>query len=236
MAVTNINSANAYMARSFAVAQKDMSEALARLGSQQRFQTASEDVTGYVRAAQLRGNQTLLDASYGSANTVKGTVDAADGWASAMIDALYELKAAIGDTEKVAALEANIAAAMAATVGGVAFNTANLTGTITMVDGSTSAMDIAPVGITGTSGSVDADIVLLETYVGSLDQYSTLADSVANLASTMGNNARAAEASIVAIDEAAEAAKYTAADIQQQAAVAIMSQANMSARAILQLF
>jgi flagellin-like hook-associated protein FlgL len=236
MSVSNIATANSYLAQSYKSAQSDMATALARLGSNKRFQSASDDSDGYIKVTNLKGAQGVYDASYASANTVKGEMVAFDGWATAMLDTLGKLKAAAGDTQKEAALVAAIADLNAARFNGSDITDGDTTTTMKGVDGVSTAINVAAVTVTGTVLSVDTDITNMTAFANAVEQTGTQADAISAAASAMSSTSRAAENTITEIDAAAEMAKYTAADIVQQSAVAVMAQGNTSSRSVLLLF
>jgi flagellin-like hook-associated protein FlgL len=240
----SIGGASSAVSKAFESSQRDMSSALARLGSQKRFQTVSQDSTAYIKVNNLQSQTTSLEAVQGSINRGKGFLDVADGWASNMLDQLAQLKGALkaGETDKATGIAASITAAAAATydgnalnVGATAFDSVNLSdGTaLSLTLAGATAADYAALN---TTGAVDTAVANLETYAGKIAEFKGTLDSQSSFVSDMIENTRSAANAITAIDEASETAKYTDADIRNQASVAMMAQANNSKSNILRLF
>jgi len=216
---------------------------LARLGSQSRFQTAGDDITSFLRASALNSARSGYEMSRDSAKAVQGTIDAIDTWASEMITQLNNLKANLG-TDQEDNIRSAVIAASKATLGGTALNIAATTtwATLRLADGSTKAVKAtAAAAIINTAALTNATeintaISNLRGYIEDVVAYRGMAEATESFASAMVENTRAAESTLKAIDEAAEMAKYTEADIRQQAAVAMMAQSNLAKRAVLYLF
>ena len=237
MAIGSLSAASAYLSQSYRSAQSDMATALARLGSNQRFQTASQDADSYATVAALRGDQGTYDTAFSSSNEVAGEMEVYDAWATQMMDLLVEMKDAVaaGDTATSDGLALAIADLNAATHNGAAI-TGGAASTMTGLDGVATTISVTGIAITGTTASVDADISALTTFAQEVGASKVQAESLSAAASALSSTNRVAIEQIYKIDEAQEMAKYTAADIKQQASLAMLSQANTSSQAILTLF
>jgi flagellin len=76
----------------------------------------------------------------------------------------------------------------------------------------------------------------LNTYVAQASSYSSVLDSYYNVCSSTKTNLASAISSVSDTNDAEEIATYTAQSIQQQAALAMLAQANLSNRNVLALF
>jgi flagellin-like hook-associated protein FlgL len=244
MGVASLQGATSAVAKSFESSQKDMATALARLGSQKRFQSVSQDSTAFIKANSLQSQQTTLESVQGSIQRGKGFLDVADGWATNMLDQLAQLKGALkaGETDKATGIAASITAAAAATydgnalnVGATAFDSVNLSdGTaLSLTLAGATAADYAALN---TTGAVDTAVANLETYAGKIAEFKGTLDSQSSFVSDMIENTRSAANDITAIDDASEMAKFTDADIRNQASAAMMAQGNASQRSVTLLF
>lgn len=257
MALGALGGATASVSKYYQSAQSDLAQALARLGSQRRFQTASQDSTGYIKANNLQVSRAQYEGSKASVSRGQGFVDLADGWVSNMLDQLADLKGAIngGNYDEAEGILNSIAAGSSATYGsnnldnlGATFDTVRLADgsqlALQMDSGTSSALTTNLTGVSSigssnastVAGYVDTAISNMETAAQSLAKYGAQLDSQSAFLSDMIENTRSAESAITAIDEASEMARYTEADIRQQTSLAMISQGNMSKRSILALY
>ena len=79
MAISSVSAASAYLAQSYRSSQSELAESLARLGSNQRFQTASQDFASFASVSRIRGQIGTADAVYTTANKASGQMEAYDG-------------------------------------------------------------------------------------------------------------------------------------------------------------
>jgi flagellin-like hook-associated protein FlgL len=239
MSVSNISSAMNYVANSYSSTQNDLATALARLGSQKRFQTAGDDLTSFVQTGSLNASATMYEASRDSAQSTLGSINAYDSWASQVITALQDLKSKLGGTQE-ANQKIAIGAMLTQTYNGVSLNGTGITSTLRMADGSTNAVTSGAAsvgtGAMATVAAIDTAINTLKTHVGTAVAWKSAAEATQSFSSAMAQNSRAAASTISGIDEAAEMAKYNAASIQQQAALSMLTQGNVAQSAILRLF
>jgi flagellin len=247
MSVSNISSASGHIARAYRSAQKDLATALARIGSNQRFQSATEDVTSFIRASGLTSSANKFETIRDSAIAADAAVQATTEWAQDMREMLVDLKSDTGGSSAIAAVQA---AASSATYGGDAMNiTAQKTwATLRLADNTTvditataptNGAVLVPTAATAnldTEAEIDDAIENLDDYISDLGAFGSAIEMTQNYASAMVTNMQAARSTLVAIDEAAEALKYADADIRQQSAIAMIAQANISRQNILGLF
>jgi flagellin-like hook-associated protein FlgL len=245
MSVSSISTAISQTARSYQTSQKDLASALARLGSGRRFQSATEDVTSFIRAAGLSSSrdkfENIRDSAIGADAAVKATTE----WAQEMRGLLVDLKNDTGGASAIAAVQA---AASSATYGGDAMNisAAKTWATLRLADNST--VDIAATNPTtalvptaattdlDSEAEIDASIARIDTYISDLASYGSAIEMTQNYASAMVVNMQSAESTLTAIDEAAESLKFTEADIRQQSSIAMIAQGNLAQKSILYLF
>ncbi|MDD5675663.1 MAG: flagellin [Chitinivibrionales bacterium] len=95
-------------------------------------------------------------------------------------------------------------------------------------------------GVGGTIAAAQTDVTAAQTsiasYIGSVAGSQKILQSQSNVTGSIIENAQSASTLISGIDEAETIATYTAQDIQKQAAIAMMAQANQSNHNILMLF
>jgi flagellin-like hook-associated protein FlgL len=92
----------------------------------------------------------------------------------------------------------------------------------------------------GALASAQADVTAAQadiaSFIGTIAGYRGILQSQSNVTDSIVQNAQSASTLISGIDEADTLTTYTAQDIQKQAAIAMMAQANHSSRSILMLF
>lgn len=253
MPVGSLFSATSGIARSYRSAQRDLSKALARLGSLQRFQTASQDSDGYIKLRDMQAMRSRYDEVLGGVQQGQAFIDVADAWVSQMLDQLGDLRGAItsGDVDSANGYINSINASTDTAYGGSYLNVmTNTFETVMMADGTELAMQISSaspaisglVNVTSSAEAltlldeVDVSLTNLNHYADTLAKFGAQVDSHAEFLSTMVSSIQSAESSLTAIDEAYESTRYTEQDIRQQAAIAMLAQGALSRRAILDLF
>ncbi len=236
----SLTSATSSMSRSFAVAQKEISTSLARLGSQSRFQTASQDATSYKMQGDLKVTRAVHEAAKGEISRGMSFVDTADAWVSQAMDQLSELKAEASvdpTSEKFTQLQAAAQDTLKQQFNGKALNAATTHDTVNFAGTGTLALASSAVATTlADETEIDAAISALETFAGNVGGFKARLGAADDFSSAMIESSRTAEKSLTKIDEAAEMANFTENDIRQQAALSMMSQANMSRRAVTMLY
>ncbi|OGS35738.1 MAG: hypothetical protein A2293_14680 [Elusimicrobia bacterium RIFOXYB2_FULL_49_7] len=89
----------------------------------------------------------------------------------------------------------------------------------------------------GTSSSNVGDALdVVDTFLAGVSGYQSQLDSHVRLTGNLVQNYEAARSSLIEVDVANEMVTYTALDVQKQAAAAMLTQANISNRSILNLF
>ena len=74
MAIGSISAANSYLSQAYKSSQSDMALALARLGTNRRYQTISQDAASYAQEADIRGSQGTYNAAFNTANHTKNKI------------------------------------------------------------------------------------------------------------------------------------------------------------------
>ncbi|KMQ51217.1 Flagellin protein FlaA [Chitinispirillum alkaliphilum] len=245
--VGSLNRATTVMSRSFTTAGNDMSRALERISSGSRINRASDDFSGFAsvvnlsneaksfqnRAVQLREQGAIVEQSLDVANQV--------------LSDLYSMQTALadGDTQQAAAIGVAIEEALKLQAHDNTNLLSNTLATDLGIRGATGdALGVSISAITGLAAidgdsdaaAVTAAIGEAQVFVKELQGLQSAVQSHTALAEVMASNSEAVSSAITSIDEAAEMAKYVEADIRQQAAVSMFSQANMSRRNISMLY
>jgi flagellin-like hook-associated protein FlgL len=260
--IYSVSNAMASVSGSYSSALKEMGTSLARLSSGKRFQSASEDIGGYLKVNTIQNSMGQLESAQNSISEGKGFLDLASAYASNMLDQIEDLKTAAFEMEgltgtaltaataKYNGILASATESLLSEYNGVALNPTAAVTYETVRMGNGGSLDLAFVAGDGvtvanlaydtdyatTATALDAEIAKVASYASKVGGYSAQVNSQESFVNTMLENYKAAESSITAINEASEMANYVANDIRQQTAVAMMSQANVSRLAILNLY
>lgn len=245
--VNSLNSALSTVSGAFASAGRDMSQAIERISTGSRINRASDDFTGFSKLADLKQETRSFSDTGNALREHSATIQQALDVANQMMDDLTSMKTAQqnGDTDLAAGYGASVVSALslddsqgtdlinATLVTDLGITTADGTA---MTDSITAITNLA--AITASTDITDADTEMdeLTTYIQELEGLKATVDSQGKLADIMASNSEAVSSAITEVDEAAEMAKYVDADIRQQAAISMVSQANMSRRNISMLY
>ncbi len=260
--IYGINNATASLSTSYSDSLKNMSTSLARLGSGKRFQTASEDLGGYLKLNNLQNSLGQFESAKDSIAEGKGFLDTASAYGTNILEQLEDLKTAAFEMEGATGTELTAAtnkyngilASLTQAIlteyngtvmnptGAVTFETVRMAngGTLGLTFAATDGVTIAncayDTSYSVTSGKLDTEIGKVATYIGKVGGFQAQVETHESFIATMMENFEAAEESITAINEASEMADYVSNDIRQQTAVSMMAQANVSRLAILRLY
>ncbi len=260
----SINSAMAAISTSYVDSLKKMSTSLTRLGTLKRFQTASEDLGAYLKLKSIQSSKDILETASNSITEGQAFLSIADAYSTSLLNDLEDLKTAAFNRENggtpaaIAAataefdsLRLSIEETLSTEYNGVGLNVgANTTfETVRMANGGSLALafDTTQDEVTyvntawagnyaDTADDIDDEIVFVNSFIAKVAGYSAQLDSQESFVSTMITNYEAAESNITEINIASETVKYTTYNIRQQAATSMISQANISRKAILNLF
>lgn len=261
--LSGINSATGVISLSYADALKRMSESLKKIGSGKRFQNASEDIGAYLKVASIQNSKSMFESALESVSEADAFLTVASGYASSLIDDLTNLKTEAYNIENTTGAEqvaaqakfdgyrASIQDTLGTSYNGDGLNiSADKTfQNVNLANGNSLALSfvVANDAVTyantawdndyaTTEAAIDAEIAKVSSFSAKVGGYEATIDSQDTFISTMIANLDSAQSSITAINVLEETTKYVAHDVRQQAAVSIMAQANLSRRAILNLF
>ncbi|KMQ51218.1 Flagellin protein FlaA [Chitinispirillum alkaliphilum] len=248
--VGSLNRATNVMSRSFVSAGNDMGRALERISSGSRINRASDDFSGYASIVNLSNEAKTFQNRAVQLREQSAVVKQAQDVADQMLGDLYSMKTALenSDTELAAGYGVSVSEALKLQshnnvdlinddlVSGL--NVTGATGNALGVTITSFADENAlkSIGADSELAHVNAAIGELEVFIKELQGFQGAIESHTSLAEVMSSNSEAVSSAITAIDEAEEMARYVEADIRQQAAVAMFSQANMSRRNISLLY
>ena len=255
--MNSLNRATASMTRSFAVAGDQMSRSLERISSGKRFTRASDDFSGFQKVLNLSLDQTKFERQKVGLSELGAELQEAIDASDSVMEDLVNMKAAWADAEAAAGgspeedaakdlaagYQASIIEALKTKTSSdkkLIDGTSASWGTATMAGGSTLTVDLSgetvTTGAEATAAATQTSIDNMVSYIGKLKEYQATADSQTNLTDVMINSSKLVSSTITEIDEAEEMANYIDADIRQQAAISMMSQANLSRRNISGLY
>jgi len=229
-----LDSATTSMSRSFALAQSQMALSLERIASGKRFTKASQDLSGYASLITYETDQLTYERRKTDLTEAKANVNTMLDAANIMMDDLKAAKTLYADGQDTAADEiiAGIADQLTATgTDGIELVGGNW-GTVTTMGTSGIDLDLSvetvATGTEANESAVDTSITNMTAYIGKLTGLLAQVESQERLAQTAVDNTEALASALTEIDEAAEMANVVDMDIRQQAAVAMVSQANIA--------
>ncbi len=242
---------------------KGMSAALAKTGTGKRFQYASEDLGSYLKVESIQSSKSLYESALDSVNEAEAFLDVASAYATSLIDDLTDLKTEAynrentsGDEQTAAiarfdGLRTSIQETLSTSYDGVGLNVSADTTfqTVRLANGGslalafTNAADKVTYANTAwdnnyatTAGKIDTELGKINSFSAKVGGYQATIDAQDTFLSSMITNLESAETTITEINSVSELAKYVAYDIRQQSAVSMLAQANLSRKAILNLF
>ncbi|MBN1306765.1 MAG: hypothetical protein JXA18_02530 [Chitinispirillaceae bacterium] len=262
--IGGISYASSQIASVYSSTSKALADALTRIASGKRFQNASEDLVGFLRAkdleADIGGYETVRENITGFKAYTSAAVTAADSIYEALVE-MKELARQYAGTED-EDLKAEYAAefnALRRQVTDTLDNTyvdgtkvTKATDEVTSVDfnpdveGSYSmtfteiadSLTIADFDL--PTGTVEDDVQdqmdLMLTYMWEAKAFDGTADQQLNLTATIINSKQAVKSLITDIDEAEEMSKVLDLSLRQQASVAMLAQGNLAQSSLLKLY
>ena len=254
--VIGTNSAALLAAHHLNVNRSSLDQAMTRLASGKRINSAADDAGSIGVAASLLANIKGADMAKQNANAAMAAVQVADGAlveVENMLQRIRELavqKASTGtysDTD-ITNMQSEITQLMSE-IGAIATNT-KFNGTAVSSlgvtpairqNGATSTMVlpsfIAETALTSSSNATNVDVVINSVAAarGSLGAFINRLESTVNNLSSISANTSAAYSRIMDTDYAAETAAVARGQVLQQAGAAVLSQANASQQYVLTL-
>ena len=255
---TNIASLNAQ--RNLTKSQGDLNQALQRLSSGLRVNSAKDDAAGLFSAEQMTAD--IRGANQGARNALDGIsfAQVAEGALAEISNNLQRIReiavqSASGTVQDRTGLQAEVTqleASNASIISNTKFNgIAVLGGTTLKVQAGADSTDAISISTTAAStttavvststgattalGTLDTDINAISKLRATFGAVQNRFESVISNLQSLSENTSAARSRIQDADFAAETAKLTRAQILQQAGVSILSQANTLPKAALGL-
>jgi len=249
---TNVNSLTA--AASLAVNERNLSTAMERLSTGKRINGAKDDAAGQAIASRMTAQIRGLDQAVRNANDGISMLETADGAmeeVSNMLQRMRELAIqnsnSTNATADLAALSVEYAALSSEVtrinsdttwnskelfaVGTASFQVGAASGDVVTV----TVTDFALTGTISTIGALDTDIDNINTYRSALGAGINRLTYAANNAMSISTNTSASRSRIVDTDYAKTSAELARTQIVQQAATAMLAQANQGAQSVLAL-
>jgi len=254
--VIGTNSAALLAAHHLNVNRSSLDQAMTRLASGKRINSAADDAGSIGVAASLLANIKGADMAKQNANAAMAAVQVADGAlveVENMLQRIRELsvqKASTGtySATDITNMQSEITQLMSE-IGAIATNT-KFNGTAVSSlgvtpairqNGATSTMVlpsfIAETALTSSSNATNVDVVINSVAAarGSLGAFINRLESTVNNLSSISANTSAAYSRIMDTDYAAETAAVARGQVLQQAGAAVLSQANASQQYVLTL-
>lgn len=237
---------------------EQLASSLTKIASGKRINTASDDFAGFIRASALKDDIAGYESARKDLAGAKSIADYAVATGSTVVDGLTKLKtlaqqyAGTSDTNEQAALQAEFDSAQTAL--GVTIAQAQYDGTAVYTAAALTSVDLGPSSEAGTLSfttttvadegnaditdvtTIDDEITAAATYLSEAQAFSSQVGDFQDLTSTVIDSKTSEISAIEDVDDMAEMSKITDLQIRQQAAVSMMSQANMSRMGIMQLF
>jgi len=249
---TNVNSLTA--ATSLAINERNLSTAMERLSTGKRINGAKDDAAGQAIASRMTAQIRGLDQAVRNSNDGISMLQTADGAmeeVSNMLQRMRELAIqnanSTNATADLAALSVEYAALSSEitrinsdttwnskelfAVGTASFQVGAASGDVVTV----TVTDFALTGTISTIGALDTDIDNINTYRSALGAGINRLTYAANNAMSISTNTSASRSRIVDTDYAKTSAELARTQIVQQAATAMLAQANQGAQSVLAL-
>jgi flagellin len=261
--IGGINYASSQIASVYNKGAQELSNTLTRIASGKKFQSAAEDLIGYLRASSLSADIKGYEAVQQNLTELKSYTSAAVEAGTSIYESLNEMKelhkqyagAADDDLKaeyaaEFSALKKQINTTLASSyVDGANVLTAGVSVKEVNLDpDANSTLDVEFTGVS-TTLTIDAlsisaaDDLLIEaeqttmlTYMSEAKSYDAMANQQLSFTDTIINSKQAVKSLITDIDEAEETNNAIDQSIRQQAAMSMLSQANMSRQAVLKLY
>ncbi len=261
--IGGVNYASSKLASIYNTGNQELSSTLTKIASGKKFQSASEDLLGFIRSNKLSTEISGYQKVKESLTEFQTFTSAAVQSGGAIYEDLTKLKtlaeqyAGTTDADQQAEYQAEFNSlktqiAKALTNSKVDGTDIMKTGAITSVvlnpqGGSTlemnfsdvaSSTDIEAFEIDGENitDNIDAEIDSMLTYLSEAKAFDSIASQQLKLNDTIISSKEAVKSLITDIDEAAETSKMIDQSVRQQAAVSMIAQANVSRQAVLNLY
>jgi flagellin len=256
MVITNTSTAS-LLSNIYSSNADSLSSSLTKLASGKRVQNPGDDFAAYIRASSLNTDITGYQNVRQDLQGAKGMTDYAAGVGNAVMEdltrmqELQDLYNGTTDTDKQTAysteydtVKARVTSTMANSVydGQAVYATGSL-GAFNVDPAGTGSVDVNASNAADVSGftaiatdAIGAQLTAAQTYVAEMNSYGTEITRAMNLNDTVVSGKQATVSALINVDEVQEMAKVTNLQVRQQAAVSMMSQANVSQALLAKLF
>lgn len=263
--IGGINYASSQIASVYNNGAQQLANTLTKIASGKKFQSASEDLIGFIRSQNLQVDIDGYGQVRENLTEFKAYTSASVTAASSIYESLSEMKklatqyAGTSDTDMQAEYEAEYNALKSEVV--TMLENTYVDGTLVTGSGSDiKAVDLDPDGngtltmnysdiasnadvdgilitdTTNAASNVQDEIDSMLTYLSEAKAYDAIADQQLNLTNNIINSKQAVKSLITDIDEAEETNNALDQSIRQQAAMSMLAQANMSRQAVMKLY
>lgn len=261
--IGGVNYASSQLASIYNTGNQQLSSTLTKIASGKKFQSASEDLLGFIRSNKLSTEISGYQKVKENLTEFKTFTSAAVQAGGAIYEDLTKLKtlaeqyADTTDTELQAEYEAEFNSLK--TQIGKALSNSKVDGKDIMQDSSSitsvvlnpqggstldmqfSAIASSDIGTMAIDGEdivtkIDAEIDSMLTYLSEAKAFDSIASQQLKLNDTIISSKEAVKSLITDIDEAAETSKMIDQSVRQQAAVSMIAQANVSRQSVLNLY
>jgi flagellin len=264
--IGGVNFASSQIASVYNTGSQQLANTLTKIASGKKFQNASEDMTGFLRAQNLKVDISGYEKVRQDLTSIKTYTAAAVQSSSSIYESLTEMKdlanqyadTDVADTDQLAEIEAEfdslkrqVSKALSSTYvdGDLVTTSGSIKETNLDPDGN-STLDVnfavtvsTPVTITAldvTAGTAVADVQdeldNMLIYMSEAQSYDAIADQQLKLTDTIVNSKQAVMSLITDIDDAREMNNVLDLTLRQQAGVAMMAQANMVKNSLSKLY
>lgn len=264
--IGGINYASSQIASIYNTGNQQLANTLTRLASGKKFQSASDDLVGYLRAQNMQGDISAYDQVRENLTNFKASTTAAVQAGSSIYENLTKMedlatkyaaeKAGSADADLMAQYKAefnSLQTQATTTLANTYVDGVQLTDTTDALNATVSlgpdggaltltfsdAADLSTaidIDDAGAVAAVQAEVSAGMTYMYEAKSYDSIADQQLKLTDTIINSKKAVMSLITDIDEAEELNNATDQSIRQQAAMSMLAQANMSREGILKLY
>jgi len=258
--IGGVNVATSQIANIYNQGNNQLSDTLAKIASGKKFQNAGEDLLSFTRANnltnQIKGYNDVEQKLTAAQTATKAAVEVGSKTYENLtkMSDLATKYAATTDVQEQAeytaefnSLRETVSTALTnASVDGTAIADGAYSQTVQMdPSGTTLSVDLttAPavadvdaLDITAGAAGVDTEVGNALTYMSDAKKFNTMIEDQISLNKTIVNSKEAVKSLITDIDEASEMSKMLDQNVRQQAAMSMLSQANMSRQVVMKLY
>lgn len=255
--IGGVNSASSQLARAYSIGTEQLTSTLTKIATGKKFQNAAEDLLGFVKTANLQVDISGYQKVKEDLTEAKAFTAAALQAGSSIYEKLTKMKDlatkydAETDADKQEKYKADFDA-LKEEINSIVSNT-RVDGTVVTDTAEVVKVNLDPDGtgslsVTFTSvadatsldiedsETVDTQITAALTYLSEAKAFDNIIGQQIKLTDTIIASKQAVEQLVSGIDEAEEMSKAIDQQVRQQAAISMLSQANLSRQAITRLY